>query len=719
MNKYTEDQSSPAKSSPEETIQHSAHSPSTNSELKKKATGSLKVDETESKVESPAPVKKFWKKPSDMPKRPMSSYNIFYRMERERLVEGERPRLYSMEDVNQFVAQQKIKDSSPKPKRKHRRTHGKISFTDLARVIASNWKNMDDDSKVPFRERAVIEKKAYTAEIAAWNKSKNPSATGGTKRKADHSIVPKQEKSQLSEPSNIDGNDSDYELYSDADTYTSHEAATGDIRPTGTEKDTFLDDVHRINPTNTRPHDVALPQSRRQEQHEEQDRIYSGLTFDSSHHQDDFFSTGGTLNRSRSLSDITDYEDLTLPNRRITGHHNASFQGQAGRFPIEEPQRLSPSTRIGFNSRQRHEIHTAHFDGARTLAPNFSEHIPEQLQVDRTSNDIILNRYTSQYVRSLLNGVDQFPQNISGQITGTAANAGQNYIRHRDDPTQRNMIESNSTIPFQLQSNSLSRLHQTARLSYSTQANSSAFPLSSGQSMATARNNYLSQQHHSGQAVSDERTEIPQYLYNRQHIYQERPADFVTSSEDVEIGYALLSSQIQSRGQLHPPGLLLSPQLSQQPSDGHTFNIPSGSYPVNQPIGISESSRQYEQQSIGSNAVNQTNFFHQSNEDRIFNAQEATYQTTQPYRTIAPSLPYSQHLIDNNVINQSGAMYHMAQQIVQSVQNDNSTYASNENETSALQQPFGIAEAQPQQQQHQREGYHSNQSSDESQFWDF
>ena len=61
----------------------------------------------------------------------------------------------------------------------------------------------------------------------------------------------------------------------------------------------------------------------------------------------------------------------------------------------------------------------------------------------------------------------------------------------------------------------------------------------------------------------------------------------------------------------------------------------------------------------------------------------------------------------------------MAQQIVQSVQNDNSTYASNENETSALQQPFGIAEAQPQQQQHQREGYHSNQSSDESQFWDF
>ena len=47
-------------------------------------------------------------------------------------------------------------------------------------MIASNWRNMDEASKAPFIERAVIEKKAYTTTIAAWNKAKNPKAVGGT-----------------------------------------------------------------------------------------------------------------------------------------------------------------------------------------------------------------------------------------------------------------------------------------------------------------------------------------------------------------------------------------------------------------------------------------------------------------------------------------------------------------------------------------------------------
>jgi HMG (high mobility group) box len=145
----------------------------------------LNVYEDAAKTSAKPPVKRSWKKPSDMPKRPMSSYNLFYRMERERIIEGGQPMSYTIDDINLFLEQQNHRDSSPKVKRKHRKTHGKISFTDLARNIASSWRGMDDASKAPFRERAVVEKNVYIDEIEAWNQAKASSFDKGTKRKLD------------------------------------------------------------------------------------------------------------------------------------------------------------------------------------------------------------------------------------------------------------------------------------------------------------------------------------------------------------------------------------------------------------------------------------------------------------------------------------------------------------------------------------------------------
>jgi hypothetical protein len=97
-----------------------------------------------------------------MPKRPLSAYNIFFRKERQALLG---------EDI---AKEHVITDQS---RRKHRKTHGKIGFADMARMVGEKWKKLDTTKKQAFEEQADHEKTRYIQELDVWKKTQEEDPT--------------------------------------------------------------------------------------------------------------------------------------------------------------------------------------------------------------------------------------------------------------------------------------------------------------------------------------------------------------------------------------------------------------------------------------------------------------------------------------------------------------------------------------------------------------
>jgi hypothetical protein len=124
-----------------------------------------------------------WKKPKDMPKRPLSAYNLFFQHERQRILseaQEQDAKSQEAEKTQQSAVSHKIGEmedsmvietSHGEASRRHLKSSG-IGFANLGKAIGAKWKDLDPLLKAPFEVQAAKEKERYDKEISDWRAQK-------------------------------------------------------------------------------------------------------------------------------------------------------------------------------------------------------------------------------------------------------------------------------------------------------------------------------------------------------------------------------------------------------------------------------------------------------------------------------------------------------------------------------------------------------------------
>ena len=102
------------------------------------------------------------------PVKALSAYNFFFRHERERILAGDKS--VESEDVHYSYSEKQsllhnhwYRDRSQK--RSHRKSHGKISFATLSRIVAQRWKELPKHLKKFYQDLAAEDLKRYRHEV--------------------------------------------------------------------------------------------------------------------------------------------------------------------------------------------------------------------------------------------------------------------------------------------------------------------------------------------------------------------------------------------------------------------------------------------------------------------------------------------------------------------------------------------------------------------------
>ena len=109
----------------------------------------------------------------EAPIRALSAYNFFFRFERERLLnskEEDDGADFDLSQKNQWEMLNSYWNRDRSVKRRHRKSHGKISFSELSKKISKRWKSLSKEQKNFFYEVAAKDWERYQNEIKQQQK---------------------------------------------------------------------------------------------------------------------------------------------------------------------------------------------------------------------------------------------------------------------------------------------------------------------------------------------------------------------------------------------------------------------------------------------------------------------------------------------------------------------------------------------------------------------
>jgi hypothetical protein len=105
------------------------------------------------------------------PLRSLSAYNFFFRDERNRILHGG-PMALNPAKQHHLLQEQKHRES---------KTHGKIDFTYLSKLISKRWKELPEDRRAFYRRAAFMDWERYQTELGQQktsNTTPNVAPTG-------------------------------------------------------------------------------------------------------------------------------------------------------------------------------------------------------------------------------------------------------------------------------------------------------------------------------------------------------------------------------------------------------------------------------------------------------------------------------------------------------------------------------------------------------------
>eukprot|EP00522_Entomoneis_paludosa_P015289 CAMPEP_0172460288 /NCGR_PEP_ID=MMETSP1065-20121228/36279_1 /TAXON_ID=265537 /ORGANISM="Amphiprora paludosa, Strain CCMP125" /LENGTH=415 /DNA_ID=CAMNT_0013215271 /DNA_START=314 /DNA_END=1561 /DNA_ORIENTATION=- len=117
------------------------------------------------------------RKPRDMPKRPLSAYNLFFKQERELILENQREGISQPDFV--FPGKEELERQAATGKKK-----APVLFQALARCIGQRWRALPRERVREFEEQAKIEMEAYRKKMAEYQQTVVQKAIEENERKA-------------------------------------------------------------------------------------------------------------------------------------------------------------------------------------------------------------------------------------------------------------------------------------------------------------------------------------------------------------------------------------------------------------------------------------------------------------------------------------------------------------------------------------------------------